>query len=71
MKREEKIKRINILYKKYEANEEYTEEEIKEMWKITKYLNDKYEEDSQEDYDFYVRFLDYFEEKDKKEDDYE
>ena len=71
MNLDEKIKRINILYEKYENNEEYTEEEIKELWKITKFLNDKYEEKLQDDYDFHVRFLDYWEEKDKSEDDYE
>lgn len=47
MNLDEKMKRINILYDKYENNEEYTEEEIKELWKITEYLNNNYKEESE------------------------
>ena len=41
---EEAFKKIEIANQKYDDNEEFTEDEIKEIWEIVKYLNNNYEE---------------------------
>ena len=41
---EEAFKKIEIANQKYDDNEEFTEDEIKEIWEIVRYLNNNYEE---------------------------